>query len=70
MAIRRGDVLNLMADPTLAEEEFGFRVNKDLTTMSHDLWDLQSPWRVNRDPCDVLPQQCHHGDIPSNYIRI
>ena len=32
---------------------------------------LQSRWRVNRDPSDVLPQQCHRDDIPSSdYVRI
>ena len=32
---------------------------------------LQSRWRVNRDPSDVLPQQRHRDDIPpSNYVRI
>jgi hypothetical protein len=36
---------------------------------ARDLWNLQSPWRVNRDPRDLLPQQCHSDDIPpSNYV--
>jgi UDP-glucose 4-epimerase len=42
MAIRRGDVPDLTADPTLAEEELGFRAKKDLTTMCRDLWNWQT----------------------------
>lgn len=41
MAIRRGDVPDLTANPTLAEEELGFRAKKDLTTMCRDLWNWQ-----------------------------
>jgi UDP-glucose 4-epimerase len=37
MAIRRGDVSDLTADATLAEEELGFRTKKDLPTMCRDL---------------------------------
>ncbi|KAH9983882.1 hypothetical protein BJV77DRAFT_1062321 [Russula vinacea] len=39
---RRGDVPDLTADPTLAEEELGFRAKKDLTTMCRDLWNWQT----------------------------
>lgn len=32
---------------------------------------LQSRGRVNRNPSDVLPQQCHRDDIPPpNHVRI
>ncbi len=41
-AIRRGDVPDLTADPTLAEKELGFRAKKDLTTMCRDLWNWQT----------------------------
>ena len=39
---RRGDVPDLTADPSLAEEELGFRTKKDLTTMCRDLWNWQT----------------------------
>ena len=39
---RRGDVPDLTADPSLAEEELGFRAKKDLTTMCRDLWNWQT----------------------------
>lgn len=39
---RRGDVPDLTADPSLAEEELGFLAKKDLDTMCRDLWNFQS----------------------------
>lgn len=42
MTNRRGDVPDLTANPTLAEQELGFRAKKDLTTMCRDLWNWQT----------------------------
>jgi UDP-glucose 4-epimerase len=39
---RRGDVPDLTADPSLAEEELGFRAPQDLETMCRDLWNWQT----------------------------
>ncbi|KAJ6582735.1 hypothetical protein B0H10DRAFT_2045858 [Mycena sp. CBHHK59/15] len=39
---RRGDVPKLIADPTLAENEFGFRATQELSAMCRDLWNFQS----------------------------
>lgn len=41
-SVRRGDVPDLTADPTLAEKELGFRAPADLETMCRDLWNWQS----------------------------
>lgn len=39
---RQGDVPDLTADPTLANEELGWKAEKDLETMCADLWRWQS----------------------------
>ncbi|KAF8079193.1 THO complex subunit 1 transcription elongation factor-domain-containing protein [Lyophyllum atratum] len=39
---RRGDVPDLTADPTLAEQELGFKAPQDLETMCRDLWNWQT----------------------------
>ncbi|KAF9486342.1 UDP-glucose 4-epimerase [Pholiota conissans] len=39
---RRGDVPELIADPSLAEKELGFKAPEDLDTMCRDLWHWQS----------------------------
>ena len=39
---RPGDVPDLTADPTLAEQELGFKARKDLETMCRDLWNWQT----------------------------
>ena len=39
--LRRGDVPDLTADPSLAEKELGFRAKQDLKTMCRDLWNWQ-----------------------------
>lgn len=41
-SVRRGDVPDLTADPTLAEKELGFTAPEDLETMCRDLWNWQS----------------------------
>lgn len=41
-SVRRGDVPDLTADPTLAEKELGFKAPADLETMCRDLWNWQS----------------------------
>ncbi|KAH8919501.1 NAD(P)-binding protein, partial [Atractiella rhizophila] len=38
---RAGDVPSLIADPSLAEKELGFKAKKDLETMCRDLWNWQ-----------------------------
>ena len=40
--LRRGDVPDLTADPSLAEKELGFRAPQDLETMCRDLWNWQT----------------------------
>jgi len=39
---RRGDVPKLIADPTLAENELGFKATQELSVMCRDLWNFQS----------------------------
>ncbi|KAF8921816.1 UDP-glucose 4-epimerase [Mucidula mucida] len=39
---RRGDVPALIADPTLAQKELGFKAEADLDAMCRDLWNWQS----------------------------
>lgn len=39
---RPGDVPDLTADPSLAEQELGFKARKDLETMCRDLWNWQT----------------------------
>jgi UDP-glucose 4-epimerase len=39
---RPGDVPDLTADPTLAEQELGFKAPQDLETMCRDLWNWQT----------------------------
>ncbi|KAL7422661.1 UDP-glucose-4-epimerase [Cryptotrichosporon argae] len=39
---RRGDVPDLTADPTLAQQELGFFASKNLDEMCRDLWNFQS----------------------------
>ncbi|RXK41775.1 UDP-glucose 4-epimerase [Tremella mesenterica] len=39
---RLGDVPDLTADPSLAEEELGFLAQEDLDTMCRDLWNFQT----------------------------
>ncbi|KAK7040177.1 UDP-glucose-4-epimerase [Paramarasmius palmivorus] len=39
---REGDVPDLTADPTLAENELGFKAPQDLETMCKDLWNWQT----------------------------
>jgi UDP-glucose 4-epimerase len=41
-SIRRGDVPDLTADPSLAEKELGFKAPENLETMCRDLWNWQS----------------------------
>ena len=41
-SVRRGDVPDLTADPTLAEKELGFKAPAGLETMCRDLWNWQS----------------------------
>lgn len=40
-SVRRGDVPDLTADPSLAEKELGFEAPADLETMCRDLWNWQ-----------------------------
>ena len=42
LSVRRGDVPDLTADPSLAEKELGFKAPADLETMCRDLWNWQS----------------------------
>jgi hypothetical protein len=37
-----GDVPDLTADPTLAQQELGFSAPQDLATMCRDLWNWQT----------------------------
>ena len=39
---RKGDVPDLTADPTLAEQQLGFKAEQDLETMCRDLWNWQT----------------------------
>jgi hypothetical protein len=39
---RHGDVPDLMADPTLVEEELRFHAKQDLMMMCYDLWNWQT----------------------------
>ncbi|KAK8850370.1 UDP-glucose 4-epimerase GalE [Kwoniella newhampshirensis] len=39
---RRGDVPDLTADPTLAQQELGFLAKEDLESMCRDLWNFQT----------------------------
>ena len=42
ISLRRGDVPDLTADPSLTEKELGFRAKQDLKTMCRDMWNWQT----------------------------